>query len=95
MSAVLSVSVEKATELISDVFLGCVFLSGTMRSAICVLLEKTASVIFLMLMPWGAIFSMAKSSFAERTILVVRILVKHLGFETKDAVVHGFGVMSQ
>ena len=51
-----------------------VSLSGTMRSAMSVLLEKTVRAIFLMLMPWAAIFLMAKSSSAERTILVVKML---------------------
>ena len=39
-----------------------------------------------MLMPWAAIFSMAKSSSAERTTSQ---------FQANVAVVHGFGVMSQ
>ena len=46
-----------------------------MRSAISVHLKKTSSVIVLMLMPWAAIFAMAKSSSAERTTLDSRLLV--------------------
>ena len=37
-------------------------------AVICVLHEKTVSVIFLMLRPWSVIFSMEKSSCTERTI---------------------------
>ena len=60
-----------------------VSLSGTMQPAMSVPLGK---------IPWAAIFSMAKSSCAERTILVVRILVNTWDFETHVAVLHGFGV---
>ena len=76
VSVVLPVSVESAMECqmrVNDVFCA-VSLSDTMRSAICVLLEKNASVIFLMLMPWGCHLLAAKSSSAEQTSLV-RILV--------------------
>ena len=62
-----------------DVFCA-VSLSGTMRSAISVL---PASVMFLVLTPWAAIFSMAKSSSAERTIPVARIPVCTWGSRQK------------
>ena len=51
-----------------------VSLGGTMRSAVCELLAKTASVIFLLPKPWAAIFSMAnqflcgKDHFARTTL---------------------------
>ena len=75
---------------VNDVFCPA-SLSGTMRSAISVQLEKTASVIFLMLVLWSAIFSMAKGYSAERTILVVRMLVntwdlKHMMLWNMDLV---------
>ena len=54
-----------SNDVSNDVFLRCVSLSGTMQSAISVPLEKAA---------WTAIFSMAKSFSAERTILVVKML---------------------
>ena len=82
MSVVLSVSVASAVECQmrdSDVFCA-VSLSGTMRSALSVLLEQTTSVIFLMPAPWGAILS--KSFSTKRTVLLVRILV--------NTSVHGF-----
>ena len=62
-----------------------------MWSAMSVLLEKTASVIFLLPMPAVAIVSMAKRSCADRTILVAKILTTHTlrGFESTVAVLHG------
>ena len=84
-----SVSVESAMECqirVHDVFFA-VSLSGTMRSAISVLLEENASVIFLMLMPLGCqlpdrekFLCGADHSRGENTC-------KHLGFEESDAVV--------
>ena len=71
--------------LVNDVF--CVVsLNGTTRSAISVLLEEAASVVFLVLM--AVIISMAKSSSAARTILARKLLVNTC-FATKDAVVRG------
>ena len=52
-----------------------VSLSGTMRSAISVLLAGAASMILLVLIHWTAIGSMAKGSSAERTILARKLLV--------------------
>ena len=46
-----------------------------MRTAISVLLEKAASLIFLVLLPWAATLSMTKNSVAWRTILARKLLV--------------------
>ena len=64
--------------------------SGAMRSAMSVLLETNASVIFLLPMPAAAISSVTKSSSEEGTILVVK--THKMGFETNDGVVHRHGV---
>ena len=54
--------------------------------------KKNATVIFLLPMPAAAIFSMAKSSSAERTTLDVNLLVNIKVLRHNDAVVHGVGV---
>ena len=51
--------------------------------------------IFWLPMLWAAIFSMAKKSSAERTIVVVKILLQHLRVATNLVVLHGIGVMSR
>ena len=48
----------------------------------------SASAIFLLPRPWAALFSMAKSSSAERTILAVKNACTHMGFKTNAAVLH-------
>ena len=77
---------------VNDVFLRCVL---ERHDAVCHFCATRlhSSVIFLMLMPWGAIFSMGKSSSADKTTLEVRVLVYTLGLRQNDAVVHGFGVV--
>ena len=70
-------------------FCVCLSLRGTMRSAISALLEKAAPVIFLVLMPLAAIFSMAKSSSAKRTILVCKLVVNSCVLRQMILVVHG------
>ena len=60
---------EVSNDVLNDV-LCAVSLSGTMRSAMSVLLEKN----FLLPMPAVAIFSMAKGSCAVKTILGVKCL---------------------
>ena len=56
-----------------------------MRSAMAVQLEKNASEIFWMLMPWGPIFSMAKCSCADKTILFVKMLTNKEKQEAQNA----------
>ena len=72
-----------SNDVLNDVFLRCVFGRYDVICYACPT-RKTFSAIFLMLMPWAAIFSMAKSSSEERTILVANEhAYKHLGFWDK------------
>ena len=67
-------------DVLNDLFMRCVFERCDAACHVC----TTRKIL------WAANFSMAKSSCAERTILVVRILVNTWDFEKNVTVVRGF-----
>ena len=79
----------------NDVFCANESLSGTMRAAVSVPLERAVSVTLLMLMPWGSIFSVVKKFLCGADHSRGENARKRMVFETNDAVVYGFGVMIQ